>query len=64
MTTQEALLAMKIGCKIRAGWMRKGIYYYIQGKAIHCSDDWSSFMSSEHFLQMFASSNDWSIHEC
>lgn len=61
MTTQEAILAMKIGCKIRANWMREGLYYYIQGIAIHASDDWSNFMSSKTFLRMFDKANDWYI---
>lgn len=59
MTTQQALLAMKIGCKIRADWMRKGLYYYIQGNAVHCSDDWSNFMSITRFGQLFDNYHNW-----
>lgn len=61
MTTQQAVLAMKIGCKIRADWMREGLYYYIQGNAIHCSDDWSNFMGINRFSQLFDDSHNWYI---
>lgn len=61
MTTAEALLAMKIGCKIRADWMREGLYYYIQGNAVHCSDDWSNFMNITRFGQLFDDSHNWYI---
>lgn len=61
MTTQQAVLAMKIGCKIRVDWMREGLYYYIQGNAIHCSDDWSNFMSIKRFTQLFDNSHNWYI---
>lgn len=61
MTTHQALLAMKIGCKISADWMKPDVYYFIQGIAIHASDDWSNFMSSKTFLRMFDKANDWYI---
>ena len=61
MTTQEAILAMKIGCKIRADWMREGLYYYIQGITVHASDDWSNFMSIIRFGQLFDKSHNWYI---
>ena len=61
MTTTEAILAMRIGCKIRADWMREGIYYYIQGNAIHANDDWSRFMSITRFGQLFDESHNWYI---
>lgn len=59
MTTKEAILAMRIGCKIRADWMREGLYYYIQGNSVHCSDDWSNFMSITRFGQLFDNSHNW-----
>lgn len=61
MTTQEAILAMRIGCKIRSDWMREGLYYYIQGNAVHSSDDWSHFMSITRFGQSFDDSHNWYI---
>lgn len=61
MTTQQAILAMRIGCKIRADWMREGLYYYIQGDAIHANDDWSNFMSITRFGQLFYNSHNWYI---
>jgi len=38
MTTAQALLAMKIGCKIRADWMKPGLFYYIKGDSVCCAD--------------------------
>lgn len=61
MTTTEALLAMKIGCKIRADWMRAGLYYYIQDGVIHCNDAWANFMSINKFSQVFDESHKWYI---
>lgn len=61
MTTQEAILAMRIGCKIRSDWMREGLYYYIQGNAVHSNDDWSHFMSITRFGQSFDDSHNWYI---
>lgn len=61
MTTAEAILAMRIGCKIRADWMREGLYYYIQGDAIHANDDWANFMSITRFGQLFDDSHNWYI---
>lgn len=61
MTTQQAILAMRIGCKIRADWMREDVYYYIQGNAIHASDDWSHFISITRFGQLFDKSHNWYI---
>lgn len=61
MTTQQAVLAMRVGCKIRTNWMREDLYYYIQGNAIHCSDDWSNFMGITRFIQLFGNSDNWYI---
>lgn len=61
MTTKEAILAMRIGCKIRSDWMREGLYYYIQGNAVHSSDDWAHFMSITRFGQSFDDSHNWYI---
>lgn len=61
MTTAEAILAMRIGCKIRSDWMREGLYYYIQGNAVHSSDYWSHFISITRFGQSFDDSHDWYI---
>lgn len=61
MTTQQAILAMRIGCKIRSDWMREGLYFYIQGNAVHSSDDWSHFMSITRFGQSFDDSHNWYI---
>ena len=36
MTTQQAFLAMKLGCKIRADWMKPGLFYYIKGDNVCC----------------------------
>lgn len=38
MTTQQAFLAMKLGCKIRADWMKPGLFYYIKGDSVCCAD--------------------------
>ena len=43
MTTQQALLAMKIGCKIRADWMKPELFYYIKGDKIFNYDDSSIY---------------------
>ena len=54
MTTQEALLAMKIGCKIRADWMKPELFYYIKGDnyAVMMLShlDLLKYMNSVHFL--------------
>lgn len=61
MTTQQAILAMRIGCKIRTDWMKEGMYYYIQDNAIYASDDWARFMSITRFGQLFDESHEWYI---
>lgn len=62
MTTQEALLAMKIGCKIRADWMKQDLYYYIKGDYIYCSDNNSRiFTPVNKFTTIFDESHNWYI---
>ena len=61
MTTQQAILAMKIGCKIRADWMRVGLYYYIHDNNVHCNDAWDSFMNIDIFSQSFDNCHNWYI---
>nr|DAL41182.1 MAG TPA_asm: hypothetical protein [Caudoviricetes sp.] len=41
--------------------MREGLYYYIEGNAIHTNDDWTNFMSINRFGQLFDNSHNWYI---
>lgn len=61
MTTAEAILAMRIGCKIRADWMKPELFYYIQDGVIRCNDNWPNFMDIERFSQVFDESHEWYI---
>lgn len=61
MTTAEALLAMKIGCKIRSDWMKRDLYYYIKGDYIYCSDDPRIFSPVNKFTTVFDESHNWYI---
>lgn len=63
MTTQQALLAMKLGCKIRADWMKPELYYYIQGDSV-CTNGNAippGFILVNEFVDFFDDSYDWYI---
>lgn len=60
MTTQQALLAMKIGLKVRAEWMKRDLYYYIKKGYVYCNDDDSRiFTPANKFTTVFDESHDW-----
>lgn len=62
MTTAEALLAMKIGCKIRAEWMREGLFYYIKGDNVCCDNTIpAGLIKVSEFCSFFDESHNWYI---
>lgn len=62
MTTAEALLAMKIGCKIRADWMKPGLFYYIEGDNVCCDNTIPpGLIKVSEFCSLFHDPHNWYI---
>lgn len=61
MTNQEALLAMKIGCKISNNGLKPGTYYYLKNNRIYTSVDSTYLMTYKIFLRYFKNTHNWYI---
>lgn len=61
MTTQQAILAMKIGCKLKFDWMKKDQYFYIHNGRVFCNGAPLEFSTIPEFSEMYADSDNWYI---
>ena len=62
MTTAEALLAIKIGCKIRADWMKPELFYYTKGDNVCCDNTIPpGLIKVSEFCSFFDDSHNWYI---